>query len=382
MKIVISPQSFKGSLSAKEAADCIYLACKEIFPDADLKVLPIADGGDGTLETLVNATHGSLMKSTVIGPLGINIDAKWGLLGNDIDNKVAIIEMAKASGLALLDPNNLDPLSATSFGTGQLLLEAINKGVKKIILGIGGSATNDCGIGMAKSLGFKFIDSNSNPISHNVADFKFLTNIITEHVDNRIFDIKFEVACDVNNILCGPQGASFIYGPQKGASLDQIKLMDESLKHVSKVIKSDLNKDVLNLSGAGAAGGLGAGMVAFCNAKLRPGVDIIFETLNVEDNIKDADLVITGEGQFDLSSTFNKAPSAIAKLAKRYDIPTLGLAGSLGHGFEKLDDFGIVSKSSIINKISDLESVMNDAASLLILSTKEQLKAIKIGMNL
>lgn len=382
MKIVIAPQSFKGSLSAKDAADCMSFAANEIFPDAKLKVLPIADGGDGTLETLVDATNGSLMKSSVLNPLGKKIDAEWGMLGNDVNEKVAIIEMARASGLALLDPNNLDPLNSTSFGTGQLILEAINNGAKKIILGIGGSATNDCGLGMAKSLGFNFIDHQGKPLSGNVSNFKYLDKIISTNVDNRIFDIKFEVACDVNNTLCGPQGASYIYGPQKGASLEQIKVLDYSLNHVSLVIKTHLNKDVLNLPGSGAAGGLGAAMVAFCNANLRPGVDIIFETLDVEQHIHDADLIITGEGQFDLSSTFNKAPSAIASLAKKYNIPTLGLSGSLGDGFEKLDDFGIVSKSSIINKISDLETVMNNAANLLTLATKEQLKAIKIGINL
>ena len=382
MKIVIAPQSFKGSLSAKDAAESIAIACKEIFPVAKLKVLPIADGGDGTLDTLVDATNGSLMKSLVLNPLGSNIYAEWGMLGSNNNENVAIIEMARASGLALLDPGNLDPVNSTSYGTGQLILDAINNGANKIILGIGGSATNDCGLGMAKSLGFNFVDSQGKSISNNVSDFRYLDKILSNNVDKRIFDIKFEVACDVNNTLCGPHGASYIYGPQKGATVDQIKVMDASLNHVSSIIKSQLHKDVLNLSGAGAAGGLGAAMVAFCNATLRPGVDIIFEALRVEHYIHDADLIITGEGQFDLSSTFNKAPSAIANLAKQYNIPTLGLAGSLGDGFEKLDDFGIVSKSSIINKISDLETVMNSAANLLTMAAKEQLKAIKIGMNI
>lgn len=381
MKIIISPQSFKGSLTANEAADCIYEAALNIFPDAKLLKLPIADGGDGTLEALADRKKGEILKSNVVGPLREKIDAEWGILSKSPD-KLSIIEMARSSGLALLDPAKLDPVNATSFGTGQLILDAINHGAKKIILGIGGSATNDCGVGAAQALGVKFITKKGIFISDSIYDFKMIEAIDLSKLHPKISNIDIEVACDVVNTLCGDEGASYIYGPQKGANNDQVKLLDECLFHLSKIIKKDIGIDVLTIKGGGAAGGMGAGMVAFFNANLRPGVDIIFETLNIENQIKDADLIITGEGQFDISSTYNKAPSAIGKLGMKYNIPTLGVSGSFGNGFEKLDEYGILSKYSLINQISNLETNIKNAKKLLKIAIQEQLKAVKIGMNL
>jgi len=381
MKIIIAPQTFKGSLTANEAADCIYEAALGIFPDAKLLKLPIADGGDGTLEALADRKKGEILKSTVVGPLRVTIDAEWGIL-NKSPNKLAIIEMARSSGLALLDPMKLDPVNATSFGTGQLILDAINRGANKIILGIGGSATNDCGVGAAQALGVKFITKKGIFYSDSIYDFRMIEAIDLSELHPKISNIDIEVACDVVNTLCGDEGASYIYGPQKGANNDQIKLLDESLFHLSQIIKKDIGIDVLTIKGGGAAGGMGAGMVAFFNANLRSGVDIIFETLNIENQIKDANLIITGEGQFDISSTYNKAPSAIGKLGMKYNIPTLGVSGSFGKGFEKLDEYGILSKSSLINQISSLETNIKNAKKLLKIAIQEQLKAVKIGMNL
>ena len=382
MKIIVAPQSFKGSLSAKEATLIISQSVSEIFPDSDIVQIPIADGGDGTLETIIDATNGEIKTASVTGPLNDKINASWGLFDSADSKKTAIIEMARSSGLALLDPENLNPYIATTYGTGELILEAINNGCKKIILGIGGSATNDCGVGLANALGIKFIDNQGNQIIHDVKNFTNINMIDLSGINPKLNDIQFEVACDVTNKLCGKEGASYIYGPQKGANVNDIKILDENLLHLGSVINKQLNIDVLNISGGGAAGGLGAGMVAFFNANLKPGVEIIFESLNVEERIQNSDLIITGEGQFDISSTFNKAPTAIAKLGKKYNIPTIGISGSLGKGFEKLDEFGILSKTTLINKISSLEENIDNAKELLKIASIEQLKAIKIGMNL
>ena len=380
MKIIIAPQSFKGSLTAKQAVKHIADAVHEIFPKSEIVELPIADGGDGTLQTLVDATGGKIKKTKVLNPLGINIESEWGLLGDN--NKTAVIEMARSSGLALLDRKHLNPMIASSYGTGQLILEAVTNGCEKIILGIGGSATNDCGVGAARSVGFKFLDAKNQAVSNDVFTFNKIVNIDRSSVDTRIADIDFEVACDVTNTLCGKEGASFIYGPQKGASQSQVQILDKSLKHVASEIKKNLGVDVIDLEGGGAAGGMGAGMVAFFNAKLRPGVDIIFDALDVERKVMDSDLIITGEGQFDISSTYNKAPTAIGKIGMKYKIPTIGLCGSFGNGFEKLDEFGVIAKSSIINNVSDLETNMKNAGNLLTIAAREQLKAIRLGMNL
>ncbi len=382
MKIIIAPQSFKGSLTAKEATNIILDSAKSVFPNAELVGLPIADGGDGTLETIIDATNGELINSNVKGPDNRIVEASWGLFNSEKNEKTAIIEMARASGLAMLDPNNLDPFNSTTFGTGELIINAVKYGAKKIILGIGGSATNDCGIGVAKAVGIKFLDSKKNEIDNNVANFSKIREINLNNFIPELKNVKFEVACDVTNTLCGIEGASYIYGPQKGASVDDIKILDKNLLHIGNLIEKELNLNVLNLKGGGAAGGLGAGMVAFFGATLRPGVDIIFDTLNVEEKIKDADLIITGEGQFDISSTYNKAPTAIAKLGKKYNIPAIGISGSFGEGFDKLDEFGILSKSTLINKISTLDDNIKNADNLLRIASVEQLKAIKIGMNL
>ena len=382
MKIIIAPQSFKGSLTAKEATKIISDCARNIFPESDLIGIPIADGGDGTLETIIDATNGKIMNSQVKGPDNSVVQASWGLFNTEKNEKTGIIEMARASGLAMIDPKNLDPFNSTSFGTGELILDAVKNGAKKIILGIGGSATNDCGIGVAKAVGIRFLDSKNNEVGNNVSNFSNIKKINLDKFNSQLNDIKFEVACDVTNKLCGKEGASYIYGPQKGASAEDVKILDKNLLHIGNLIEKDLGVNVLDIKGGGAAGGLGAGMVAFFGAKLRPGVDIIFDTLSVEEKIKDADLIITGEGQFDISSTYNKAPAAIAKLGKKYNIPTIGISGSFGEGFDKLDEFGILSKSTLINKISSLDDNIKDAGNLLKIASLEQLKAVKIGMNL
>jgi len=379
MKIIIAPQSFKGSLSALEVSNIIAQSVKKNFPDSEIITIPIADGGDGTLETLVDATNGTLKSLNVLDPLERNIQAQWGSLG---DKTTAVIEMARASGLALLNNNELNPLQTTTFGTGQLILEAINTNHKQIIIGIGGSATNDAGVGMASALGFKFLKDNGDPISSGASEIGLIKNII---IPKNIIDFskyKILVACDVNNPLCGENGASYIYGPQKGASPEQVKFLDDSLYSFSKVINKELGINVLDIPGSGAAGGLGAGLMAFTSATLKPGISIVFDTLNVEERIKDADLIITGEGQFDKSTIFDKAPVGIAKLGLKYNIPSVGISGSIGEGFHLIHENGISSISSIINKPMNIESAIKNAPELLLQASDQLMRAIKIGIRL
>lgn len=379
MKIIIAPQSFKGSLTALEVSKIISQSVIKIFPDSEIITIPIADGGDGTLETLVDATSGTLNSLNVLDPLERKISAEWGSLGDKI---TGVIEMARASGLALLSNEELNPLKTTTFGTGQLINEAINTNHKKIIIGIGGSATNDAGVGMATALGYKFLKNDGTPISSGASEIGLIKNIVTPQNVIDFSKYKILVACDVNNPLCGKNGASYIYGPQKGASIEQIKFLDDSLYNFSKIIQKELGINVLDIPGSGAAGGLGAGLMAFTSATLQQGISIVFDTLNVEQKIKDADLIITGEGQFDKSTIFDKAPVGIAKLGLKYNIPTIGLSGSIGEGFHLIHESGIKAISSIINKPMDINTAIQDAPNLLLQASDQLLRAIKIGIEL
>ena len=379
MKIVIAPQSFKGSLTAKEVTDVINLSVKKNFPRSEVVKLPIADGGDGTLQTLVDATNGEIITSNVMDPLGRMIKAEWGSLGN---KTTAVIEMARASGLALLKSEELNPLKTTTYGTGQLIKEAIDFGHREIIVGIGGSATNDAGAGMASALGYNLLKKNGKIISMGSQEIGLISKIETSNVKINFSQYKIHVACDVNNPLCGGNGASYIYGPQKGATSEQVAFLDKSLFSFSKVIEKDLKIRVSKVPGAGAAGGLGAGLMAFTGANLKPGIDIVFEALQVEKKIKDADLIITGEGQFDKSTIFDKAPIGIAKLGLKNKIPTVGLSGSIGDGFELIHENGINAITSIINKPMNIENAIENASVLLSQATDQLMNAIKVGVLL
>jgi glycerate kinase len=379
MKIIIAPQSFKGSLTALEASKIIAQSVINNFPDSEIITIPIADGGDGTLQTLVDATDGKINTLNVHDPLQRPINAQWGSLGN---KNTAVIEMARASGLALLNHDELNPLETTTYGTGELIKEAIDTNHEEIIIGIGGSATNDVGVGMASALGYKFIKKNGDSISLDASEIGLITNILVPDNLSDFSNYKILVACDVNNPLCGINGASYIYGPQKGASNQQVKFLDESLYSFSKVIEKDLNVNVLNIPGSGAAGGLGAGLMAFTGATLKPGISIVFDTLKVEEKIQNADLIITGEGQFDKSTIFDKAPIGIAKLGLKYDIPTVGLSGSIGEGFHLIHDNGISAISSIINKPMDIQTAIDNAPDLLLQASDQLMKAIKTGIKL
>ena len=338
MKIVVAPDSFKGSLTAIQVSVAIEQGIREVFPEAEIIKIPMADGGDGTVECLVNATGGEILKEKVIGPLGNEILAHYGILG---DKKTAVIEMAAASGLTLVPENKRDPLITTTYGTGQLIKVALNQGCRKMIIGIGGSATNDGGAGMVQALGVKLLDQEGKEVGFGGGELKKIVKIDISCMDNRLSDTKVLVASDVNNPLCGPQGASRIYGPQKGATPEIIEELDKSLSYFAELIKRDLNKEVKDIPGAGAAGGLGAGLMAFLNAELRSGIEIIIEIVKLEQNIKEADLVITGEGKIDSQTIYGKTPVGVAKIAKKYNVPVVAVAAIIEEDSRIFQSYGI-----------------------------------------
>jgi len=338
MKIVVAPDSFKGSLTAVEVSDAIEQGVREIFPEAEIVKIPMADGGDGTVQCLVNATGGEILKEKVKGPLGDEVLASYGILG---DKKRAVIEMAEASGLTLVPENKRNPLITTTYGTGQLIKSALDQGCRKMIIGIGGSATNDGGAGMVQALGAKLLDKNGKEIGFGGGELKKIFRIDTKYLDKRLSETKVLIASDVSNPLCGPKGASQVYGPQKGATPEIIEELDESLAYFAEIIKRDLNKDIKDMPGSGAAGGLGAGLIAFLDAELRPGIEITIEIVKLEQAIKDADLVITGEGKIDSQTIYGKAPIGVAKIAKKYNIPVIAVAAIISDDADIVHQYGI-----------------------------------------
>ncbi|QHZ44878.1 glycerate kinase [Bacillus sp. NSP9.1] len=352
MKIVIAPDSFKESMTSPEAAASIEKGFKAVLPDAEYIKIPVADGGEGTVQALVDATGGELMYKQVTGPLGTPVKAAYGLLG---DGKTAVIEMAEASGLHLIPPAQRNPLQTTTRGTGELIIDAVEKGAAKIIIGLGGSATNDGGAGMASALGVKFLDSNGKEIRDGGGALSDIARIDVSGLDPKLKQIKFEAACDVDNPLTGPRGASAVFGPQKGATGEMVALLDQHLKHYDAMIRDELHLEADTLPGAGAAGGLGAGLYAFLQAELKSGVDIVLDTLSFSERIKGADLIITGEGKIDGQTIYGKTPAGIAKRAVAAGIPVIAFAGSLGDGCELVYEKGISALFSIVPGIQSLE---------------------------
>jgi glycerate 2-kinase len=334
MKIVIAPDSFKGSLTAIEVSDALEKGVKEVFPEAKVEKIPMADGGEGTVQCLVNATRGEIYEKEVIGPLGEPVIASFGILG---DQNTAVLEMASASGLPLVPPEKKNPLITTTFGTGQLIKAALDHGCRKMIIGIGGSATNDGGAGMVQALGVRLLNEAGKDIGYGGTQLSQLNRIDVSEMDRRIKKTKILVASDVQNPLCGPTGASRIYGPQKGATEEMIITLDYALSHFAQIIKQDLGKDISDIPGAGAAGGLGAGLMAFLDAELKPGIDIVINTVHLDKIIKDADLAITGEGEINGSTIYGKTPIGVAKVAKKYQIPVVSISALI-------DESGLVVK--------------------------------------
>ena len=378
MKIEIAPQGFKEGLTGIEVARAMSVGVIRVWENAEITLLPVADGGDGTLQSLVDASAGRIVSSEVEDPLGRPIDAEWGALG---DGTTAVIEMARSSGLALLRPDERDPLTTTTFGVGQLMLEAVQRGYRKLIIGIGGSATNDGGAGMAQAIGANLLDSDGEELARGGAALLGIDRIDTSCIDRDVANAEIEVACDVNNPLCGPTGASAIFGPQKGADSETVKLLDRALARFSEVIARDIGRQVTDTPGAGAAGGLGAGLLAFTQATLRPGADIVMDALGVEKRLEGASLVIVGEGQIDKSTVFNKAPVAVANLAKSHSIPTIAIAGSLGEGWHEVHQHGISAAFAIENRPMTLQTAMEDAADLIADTAEEACRAVAVAME-
>lgn len=357
-KVVIAPDSFKESLTALEVANATEAGFKSVFPHWDYVKIPMADGGEGTVQSLVDATNGSIKQAEVLDPLGRKMKADYGISG---DGRQAIIEMATASGLELLEDSERDAMNTTSWGLGDLIRVALDEGVDHILIGIGGSATNDAGAGMIQSLGGKLLDEDGEQIAYGGVNLSQLTTIDLSDLDTRLQDVTIEVACDVNNPLTGPNGASTIYGPQKGANEQAVKELDQNLKHFSEVIYQDLGINIENEPGAGAAGGVGGAMLAFLGAELRKGGELIVEMLTLEDIIKTANLVITGEGGINHQTVFGKTPIVVAKTAEKYGIPVIALVGSISEGYKEVYENGIDAVFSILPEVTDLEEALNNA---------------------
>lgn len=372
-KIVIAPQGFKESLTGIEIARAMEQGVRIVWPDAETVLVPVADGGDGTLQSLVDSSGGTARTTQAVDPLGREIEVAWGALG---DGRTAVIEMARSSGLALLGLGERDPLNSTTYGVGQVMKAALDSGFTHFIIGIGGSATNDGGAGMAQALGARMLDADGSELPPGGAALANLDRIDVSGFDERLAKTSIEVACDVNNPLCGPTGASAIFGPQKGATAEQIATLDAALNRFGQIAKRDLGSDVSEIPGAGAAGGLGAGLMAFANARLRLGADIVLEAVKLDEKLADADLVIVGEGQFDRSTVFNKSPVAVAERARRRGIPVIGIAGSLGAGYREVHDHGIDAVFSLVNRPMPLEDAMADTERLVARATEEACRAM------
>ena len=376
MQVVIAPQTFKGSISALEAAKAMESGVLRVLPDAETVLVPVADGGDGTLETLVEGSGGDILEVDVTGPLGERLSAKWGAMG---DGTTAVIEMARTSGLALVPLDLRDPLNATTYGLGEAIHRALDGGFRRFIIGIGGSATNDAGAGMAQALGVRLLNETGENLPPGGAALSQLDRIDLTDIDSRIVESEFLVACDVTNPLTGPEGASVIYGPQKGATPAMVQTLDAALRRLAEVVRRDLGLDIEQLAGSGAAGGLGGGLVAFLGGRLRAGVDIVMDTVGLDAKLTDADLVLTGEGELDYQTVYNKAPIGVAERAARLGIPVVAIAGTLGERYHLVHDHGIDSAASITSGPMGLAEASERAAELITDATEQALRMMQVG---
>ncbi len=357
MKIVIAPDSFKENLTSLQVATAIERGIKRVLPNAHCVKIPMADGGEGTVQSLVDATGGRIIRKKVTGPMGEPVNARFGLLG---DGKTAVIEMAQASGLPLVEKAKRDPSKATTYGTGELIRYALHRGVEAIIVGIGGSATVDGGAGMAQALGVRFMDKSGGPLAEGASggSLNQIWAIDSSGLDPRVRRSKVVIACDVNNPLCGPRGAARVFGPQKGASPAMVKLLDDNLRHFATLLQKTFEKDFAKLPGAGAAGGLGAGLVAFAGAKMKRGIELVVKITGLERELKDADLVITGEGRVDFQTAFGKTPAGVAEAARRSKIPVIAIGGGLADDARGVFEHGIDALASAAARDMDLAEAM------------------------
>ncbi|EKF9382543.1 glycerate kinase [Vibrio cholerae] len=358
MKVVIAPDSFKESLTAKQVCDAIQAGLARVWHDAKFVAIPVADGGEGTVQSLVDATQGRLVEVKVMGPQGKRVEAFYGMLG---DNQTAVIEMAAASGLHHVPVAQRDPKLTTSFGTGELIRHALDQGVTKLIIGLGGSATNDGGVGMLAALGARFTNADGDPIQLTGGGLHELTHIDLQDFDPRLQNCDILVACDVNNPLCGDKGASAVFGPQKGATPEDVQLLDGALRQFGLLTEKVTGEMVLESAGAGAAGGMGAALLAYTQARLRPGIEIVLETVQLAYQVSDADLVITGEGRIDSQTVHGKTPMGVAKVAKRFDVPVLALCGCTGDNYQAVYQCGIDAVFAAVPRAMSLEDALKES---------------------
>ena len=375
MKFILAPDSFKESMTAKEACISMENGIRKVFKDATCIHVPMADGGEGTVDALIESTNGNIYEVEVTAPLGNKVKAKFGILG---DGKTAVIEMAEASGIHLVKLEDRNPLLTTTFGTGELIKYALDMNIERIIIGLGGSATNDGGVGMLQALGASFKDSDGKEIAFGGGVLKDLCTIDLSGFDKRIYDVKIEVACDVKNPLTGENGASFVFGAQKGGNKETLEELDSNLKHYAEVVKRDMGKEIDKVEGAGAAGGLGAALIGFCNGKLESGIDLVIKYSNLEEKVKDADFVFTGEGSIDFQTKFGKTPIGVAKIAKKYNIPVIAFGGRIGEGIDELYSLGIDSVIGITPGVISLDEALNKGKENLEISTENVVRIINL----
>ncbi len=362
MKILIAPDSFKHCLTAMKVARYLEEGIHKILPEADTKILPLADGGEGTVRALVDATGGNIYSVRVHDPLMRKIESFFGVLG---DNKTAIIEMAAASGIELIQPEERNPLKTTTYGTGELIKAALDRNCTKIIIGIGGSATNDGGAGMVQALGAKLLDKENKHIKKGGLGLGNLSKIDVSTLDKRIEKCDITVASDVENVLSGPNGATMVYGPQKGANAEMVEKLEQNLKHYANKIENFTGKQIRNTKGSGAAGGLGAGLIAFTGAEIKPGFQVVSEIVNLKRKIKWADYIITGEGKIDYQTQYGKTPFGVAKMVKKYSKTVIAIAGTLENRYEELYQKGFDLILPIIEKPMTIEQAIQEAPVLL-----------------
>lgn len=374
MKIVVAPDSFKECLSSAAVADAIERGILRVFPDAEVVKVPMADGGEGTVEAVAAATGASLRTCRVTGPLGGSVVGHYAVVSD-----TAVIEMAAASGLHLVPPEKRNPLKTNTYGTGELVKAALADGVSRIVVGVGGSATVDCGTGMAQALGVRFLDSAGEEVLGCGGNLARIDRIDMSGLDPRAEQCAFEVACDVTNPLCGERGAAAVYGPQKGATPQMVEQLDGGLVHLARVIKRVIGVDVADMPGAGAAGGLAAGFVAFLGGELRSGVELLIDTVRLEEKLHGAHLLITGEGKLDEQTLSGKLPLGVARLAAKYGIPTIAIAGAFDGDPKKFHDEGFAAIVTIAPRPVDLETSFKNASSWIADATERPMRTLKLG---
>ncbi|MFC6207578.1 glycerate kinase family protein [Levilactobacillus tongjiangensis] len=376
MKIVIAPDSFKGSLTAKQAAEAIHTGLQRVFPEADYEIVPMADGGEGTVQSLVDATQGTFKRADVLNPLGETVSAEYGLLG---DQRTAVIEMAAASGIQFINDETKNPLITTTYGTGQLMLDAMHHGAQEIVIGIGGSATTDGGQGMAEALGVKFLNSAGDPIKRGGGGLGELASIDVSAVDPLVAQTKIRIASDVTNPLVGPKGSAAVFGPQKGATPEMVPVLDANLAHYAAIIKQTLGKDLADYPGAGAAGGLGAGLLAFTQSQMEKGVEIVVRETHLKERAVGADLAFTGEGAIDFQTQYGKTPMGTAQAVKAASphAKVIGVAGNVGEGIDQLYDLGIDAIFGILPGVVDLPTAIQTGQANLARTAENIARVIK-----